>query len=98
MKQRLEALLQRADKDGKLSKEEAPPLVKAGFERLDADKDGALGGEELRRAVMELARRLNAGQGRIDRPPTRRPAPDATVRKAPAHRPAAPRKPEPKKE
>jgi Ca2+-binding EF-hand superfamily protein len=62
------ARLKEADtnKDGKISKEEAPALLKDRFERVDANGDGFVDEEEIR----ELLRRMadNGGKAPIRRP------------------------------
>ena len=49
------------NKDGKLSKKEAPERLKSHFEKIDADKDGQLTREELKKAFQ--ARRKAMGKG-----------------------------------
>ncbi len=46
-----------ADKDGKLSKEEAPERIKRHFDKIDANDDGLLGPDELKRAMMIVAKK-----------------------------------------
>ncbi len=55
----LERRLKEADKngDGKISKEEAPERLQGLFDRLDADGDGQLGPDELRKAFEQLQER-----------------------------------------
>jgi hypothetical protein len=49
--------------DGKLAKDELPERARAGFEELDADKDGVLNSEEIR-AMAALAPEGRGGGGR----------------------------------
>ena len=86
--ERLIASVKAADKNGdtKLSKEEVeqgelPPFLKEGFARLDANSDGLLDQEELRR----IGQRFREGG---DRPRERRP--DGERRPEGARRPDAP--------
>ncbi|MDA0588049.1 MAG: hypothetical protein O2820_08245 [Planctomycetota bacterium] len=48
------------DKDGKISKEEAPEFLQRGFERMDTDKDGFISKKE----IDELSSRFGGGGGR----------------------------------
>jgi Ca2+-binding EF-hand superfamily protein len=43
-----------ANKDGKLSKDEAPEHLKQHFDKIDADKDGQLTPEEIRKSFAEM--------------------------------------------
>ena len=54
-----------ANKDGKLSKEEAPDRMKEGFDRLDGNKDGFVDKDEFRKM---LERFRGGQQGRGGRP------------------------------
>ena len=63
----VENMLQRMDanKDGKISKEEAKGPLANNFERFDQNKDGYLDRKELERVAEQLitAQRANAGKG-----------------------------------
>jgi hypothetical protein len=48
------------NKDGKLSKEEAPEVLKRHFERVDANKDGQLEPNELKRAGEAVRQHMRA--------------------------------------
>jgi hypothetical protein len=54
--------LKAADKnrDGKLSKDEAPPLLKRLFSKIDADNDGLLTQAEIKKAMPELRKAIQA--------------------------------------
>lgn len=68
-------VLARFDKnnDGKLDKEEAPERLKENFDRVDANKDGAINPDELRQAFQMMARQAGAG-------PSGRPSPEMLER------------------
>jgi hypothetical protein len=51
-----------ADKDGKISREEAPGPMKANFDQIDTDGDGAISAKELAEAVRKMKQR-GAGGG-----------------------------------
>jgi Ca2+-binding EF-hand superfamily protein len=53
-----------SNKDGKLSKEEAPPRMRERFDRFDADNDGQVTAEELQQAFQPR----NSGRARPKRP------------------------------
>lgn len=61
------------DKDGKLSKEEAPDRMKDAFDQLDANKDGFVDKDELAAMAARLGSVRPGGQG----PPGARPDGDA---------------------
>ncbi len=65
-------MIRRADKngDGKLSKDEAPEMMRGRFDEMDANKDGFLDREELARAGERL-RRLREESGNAPRLPGR---------------------------
>jgi Ca2+-binding EF-hand superfamily protein len=42
------------DKDGRLTRNELPPELRPAFDRIDADKDGKVSGEELQRGIAHL--------------------------------------------
>ncbi len=42
------------DKDGRLARDELPPRLRHGFDKIDADKDGKLSREELTRGIAFL--------------------------------------------
>lgn len=46
-----------SDKDGKISKDEAPDRMRENFDRIDADKDGGVTPDELRTAFAAMAGR-----------------------------------------
>jgi Ca2+-binding EF-hand superfamily protein len=79
-----QARLKEADKngDGKLSKDEAPPMLQERFDRIDANSDGQLDADELR----QMFQRLREGGDR--RPEGRRPEGDRPE----GGRPDAPRR------
>ena len=91
------------NKDGKISKTEAPEMLKQHFERVDADKDGQLDRAELAKAAMAVRGRF-AAAGDVDK---RREAMKKRIeaaRKAHGHagrpqpkKPVAVKKPAPKK-
>jgi hypothetical protein len=70
------------NKDGKLSKNEAPGPLKERFERIDADKDGQLAPAELIRAGAAARKQMASRRARGIR----------------AEKPAKPKKPEEKGE
>jgi len=49
-----------ANKDGKISKEEAKGLIKEHFDRIDRNKDGSIDREELLQAAKERRERKSA--------------------------------------
>jgi Ca2+-binding EF-hand superfamily protein len=49
-----------ANGDGKISKDEAPPMLKDRFDRLDANSDGFLDDTEIR----EMFRRMSSEGGK----------------------------------
>ena len=51
------------NKDGKISKEEAPERMRENFDRIDANKDGVIEQEELREAFRSMRGRRPGGEG-----------------------------------
>lgn len=78
-----EAMLERMDanKDGKISKEEAPERMREGFNRLDTNTDGFIDAAELKALAERFQQRRPEGQDGPRREgqdaPRRRPNPEA---------------------
>jgi hypothetical protein len=85
------------NKDGKISKAEAPEMLKQHFERVDADKDGQVDRAELAKAVTAVRKRFQ--EGSVDKRRKFQPKRIEAVRKAHGHagRPQ-PKKPVAKKD
>jgi collagen type III alpha len=68
------AMLERMDanKDGKISKEEAPERMREGFDRLDTNGDGFVDADELKTLAERFQQRRPQGQDA----PRRRPNPE----------------------
>ena len=51
------------NKDGKVTRDEAPPAMAAFFDFLDQDKNGSLDKAEVQKAIESMAGRMGAGEG-----------------------------------
>ena len=51
------------NKDGKVTRDEAPPAMAAFFDFLDQDKNGSLDKAEVQKAIESMAGRMGTGEG-----------------------------------
>ena len=56
-----------ADRDGKLTKEELPERMQGLFDRADANHDGVLSADEIRKSAQTTSTTPRRGSGRGER-------------------------------